>query len=81
MSEIKKEKWIKCNERLPDLEGADEYKISGRVLGFGSEGAHRFETYQIVRLHGDNKFYTDEDVCMQITHWMPLPEKPEEYKR
>lgn len=77
MSEIK---WIKCSERLPALIDKIEYKISNYVVGFGNKYVSYFETYHIVRLHEDNKFYTSEGECMQITHWFPLPNKPEGYR-
>ena len=73
--------WNESSEVLPQLIDVSGHKISLHVLGFGNEDMSRFETYHIVRLHGDNKFYTPEGMQMRITHWMPLPTMPEEYRR
>ena len=81
MSEIKEGKWIKSSNRLPALTDKGLYKISEYVLGFGAKDLSHFETYHIVRLREDNNFYTNSGEQIPITHWTPVPEKPEEYKR
>nr|DAN92983.1 MAG TPA: Protein of unknown function (DUF551) [Caudoviricetes sp.] len=57
-------KWIKCSERMPEL---DDDGYSEMVLVVGSQ-----------KLILQN--YTIEDEWqfpMEVTHWMPLPELPE----
>ena len=63
--------WIKCSDRLPEPETfQDEYIIctfDGLVM------ASWFER--------DEKIFKDAHngcIIMDITHWMPLPEPPED---
>lgn len=58
--------WIKCTERMPEL---DDDGHSEMVLVVGPKG--------IIQ---QNFLIDDEWVFpMEITHWIPLPELPEEY--
>ncbi len=58
--------WIKCSDRLPDL---DDDGYSEPVLAINKIG-----NIQVV------SFYSDEgwDFCDEITHWQPLPALPED---
>ena len=58
--------WINCNEKMPEV---DENGCSETVLVVG----HRKMILQ-------NFIYKYEwRMPMEVTHWMPLPELPEEY--
>lgn len=60
-------RWRKCSEELPTAKDANE---SGKLLGYlgGFKIAHEYH-------------WTDvRDKLYGITHWMPLPKAPEEYK-
>lgn len=58
--------WIKCTERMPEL---DDDGVSEVVLVVG--------TKKVVL----QNFAVDDKwkLPMEVTHWMPLPELPEEY--
>ena len=59
-------KWIKCTERMPELDddGASEVVL---VVGPKRVILQNFTLDDIWQLP------------MEVTHWMPLPELPEEY--
>lgn len=59
--------WIKCTERLPDL---DDKGLSETVLVVGP---NKFILQNFME-HGRWA------LKMKITHWQPLPELPEDYK-
>lgn len=59
------EKWIKCSERMPEL---DDDGYSEMVLVVGPQKI----IYQ--NLLKDNEWV----LPMEVTYWMPLPELPEE---
>lgn len=58
--------WIKCSDRLPDL---DDDGYSEPVLAINEIG-----NIQVV------SFYSDEgwDSYGEVTHWQPLPEPPKD---
>lgn len=60
-----KNPWIKCSERMPEL---DDDGHSEMVLVAGRNGSIRL-----------NCLIDDEwSLAMEITHWMPLPQPPKE---
>ena len=64
MEALKRTRWIPCSERLPEIEGWYLTVVKPENSG----------TY--VSIH---KFFAATFHCFfQITHWMPLPELPEE---
>ena len=80
---LKKPQWISVKDRLPDSAGASV--IVTAVNRFG-----QVSVFTAFQGYGDFKWYTmettkmDDDTCNMvssnwtITHWMPLPEPPEE---
>lgn len=58
-------RWIKCTERMPEL---DDDGLSERVLVVGPEKIIQ----QNFLIYGEWVF------PMDITHWMPLPDMPED---
>lgn len=56
--------WIKVTDRLPEL---DDDGYSETVVVYG----HKTISFNFLK---DNKWVTP----MDITHWMPLPDLPEE---
>ena len=62
-------RWIPCAERMPTEDDADE---KGNVLCFWTDGA--IETYQARWVEEWNSDRNHKD---KITHWRPLPPKPE----
>ena len=70
-----RDRWIPTADRLPE-EGE-------RVLAFGKMGyvqTCRYETRWVVsKRRSITAFFTDTNKKeLKATHWMPLPEKPEE---
>ena len=66
-----RDKWIKCSERLP--EPLEEVLVC--LGGMKMIDVARFDP------KFDNRFVTSSNVVFtkdNITHWMPLPEKPED---
>lgn len=75
--EAKQPKWISVKERLP------EYKTA--VLGYGLRSkkygeTDKFPAAHVVYTRGEDEgwftFWNNEYVA--VTHWMPLPQPPEE---
>jgi hypothetical protein len=65
-------KWISVKDRLPDLnEFPSGYKSSNSLLGY-DDGF-----YSIVEYTGDNIWRDEYSKMTIVTHWMPLPPKPE----
>lgn len=58
--------WINCNERMPEV---DENGCSETVLVVGKKG--------MVLLNFI--YHYKWKLPMEVTHWMPMPELPEEY--
>lgn len=72
-----KPKWIPVTERLPDMKGYDY------VLGIvnGSDTNVRFENaVEMVSYDPGSGWFMDDypNAEIRVTHWMPLPEPPEE---
>lgn len=60
--------WISVEERLPEpLE---------RVVAFDSRG-NMFTAVYISHMTGKNAWCSPLCYCGEVTHWMPLPEPPE----
>ncbi len=61
--------WISCSERMPDN--------NHDVLFFDVWGYIRIGWFSA----DDRSWFTSDDgCCMEVTHWMPLPEPPQEAK-
>ncbi|HCN5502579.1 TPA: DUF551 domain-containing protein [Escherichia coli] len=61
--------WISCSERMPDN--------NHDVLFFDVWGYIRIGWFSA----DDRSWFTSDDgCCMEVTHWMPLPEPPKEAK-
>lgn len=66
--------WIKCSERMPEKDVA--------VLCFpmGDEVTHA--SWDGKYWHQDNSWcgvcYIDDVITVEVTHWQPLPEPPQE---
>jgi hypothetical protein len=70
--------WIKCSERMPENKPwssmTDNVLIHWRLLEHSGIIVAYHSNLENVWRDGD----TGEDLNATITHWMPLPEKPEE---
>lgn len=64
-------KWISVKERLPE---ADEFVLCARTQT--SMGGTKYITPGIGKLGQGNKFSCEFD-WVNVTHWMPLPEPPQ----
>lgn len=65
-------RWIKVNEQLPE-----EGKWVLRYSPTWGVGVDRLE--MVLINNGKKYFYGDEESnCLDASHWMPLPNKPEE---
>ncbi|HGB9406197.1 TPA: DUF551 domain-containing protein [Escherichia coli] len=61
--------WISCSEQMPDN--------NHDVLFFDVWGYIRIGWFSA----DDRSWFTSDDGCrMEVTHWMPLPEPPQEVK-
>lgn len=76
--------WISVKDRLPETaeivnkNSKDEFCLSNPVLTFGRNG---LEIGMVERDGHDEIFVTlGYDIIEDVTHWMPLPEPPEEDK-
>jgi hypothetical protein len=67
---VEKSKWIKIEDELPPL----RTYVIGYVVSF--LGRPRKIVCEVF-LSKDKKWMIDNDYCI-VTHWMPLPEPPEE---
>lgn len=66
--------WISCNERMPDNDESKPIAIfTGKCLGQG----------MFVATYDDDGFfdYWEGMEIIGVTHWMPLPEPPQEFNR
>lgn len=62
-------RWISVKERLPEKKQ--------RVMVYTVQGAYRIGVFSFVGDKGAVWFKCDKS-CITVTHWMPLPEPPEE---
>lgn len=62
-------KWIKCSERMPEADVS--------VLALWNGGIQVLFVHSSTGLWDDGDFWSciDHD---EVTHWMPLPQPPEE---
>ncbi|MFG1134245.1 DUF551 domain-containing protein [Salmonella enterica] len=66
--------WISCSERMPDNDESKSIAIfTGKCLGQG----------MFVATYDDDGFfdYWEGMEIIGVTHWMPLPEPPQEVNR
>jgi len=74
--------WIKCSDRLPDLEGKPDYSCSELVIAFTIFGHVRPMYYarQMYNKTEKGRVPRWEDMQGRIesepTHWQPLPAPP-----
>ncbi|ECG8608171.1 DUF551 domain-containing protein, partial [Salmonella enterica subsp. salamae] len=75
--------WISCSERMPDR----EYVLAGDF-----SGTHYLASIPNVQVGIYADWFDDEKPCWddgdgndlhlkEVTHWMPLPEPPQEVKQ
>ncbi|HDY6642984.1 TPA: DUF551 domain-containing protein [Escherichia coli] len=65
--------WISCSERMPEETG-DIIVVSDGIVMSGISYSHR-DGFYIAALE-----YDDDEPIDGVTHWMPLPEPPQEAK-
>lgn len=71
-------RWISVEERLPEkLNGNYQLYLTKEVIGFGGECIH-IGRFKIYKFDGRRTFFDGSIFRDDITHWMPLPEPPEE---
>ena len=63
------QKWIPVEERLPKPK--ELVLCRWRKVGYG--GVYGFATYQ-----HDDVWYVSNEGMPEVTHWMPLPDRPKE---
>lgn len=66
---LERTRWIPCSERMPETNGKD---VSYLVY------VPSFEAVDIADYHPDVDEWTFMCLPVTVTHWMPLPEPPEE---
>lgn len=82
MPETTKPGWISVKERFPDEELKKFRDLNGLKNGIGhinvlgSIGKHTLKN--TVEYDGKNFWYEGRWMNSELTHWMPLPEPPEE---
>lgn len=72
------EKWIPCNERLP--QHTDEYNVT---VGVASEFGYfeKVTTLRFERIKGkDPRWVTPKNEVYHVIAWMPLPDPYEEIR-
>jgi hypothetical protein len=67
---VEKSKWIKIEDELPPL----RTYVIGNVVNFGKRKKFVSEVY----FSTDQDWIIDQYDKCTVTHWMPLPEPPEE---
>ena len=83
-AEVLRDQWFSVKDRLPEAaetvnkDSQDEFRLSNSVLAFGNNG------FAIAMVERDeyHEIFVDMDgnYISEVTHWMPLPEPPEEVK-
>ncbi|HBA8733158.1 TPA: DUF551 domain-containing protein [Escherichia coli] len=72
--------WISCSERMPEeTDDHDLLVVSGGLVLVGICYARRGGFYISALEHDDDNPYGGQIGC--VTHWMPLPEPPQEVNR
>ena len=73
------DKWISVEDGLPDVGGKD-YSTSDRVLCFQDKYGVEIGYYQkgSITYGLPSEFLDLESRHIDVTHWMPLPEPPNE---
>ncbi len=66
--------WIRCSERMPEETG-DIIVVSDGIVMSGISYSRR-DGFYIAALE-----YDDDEPIGGVTHWMPLPEPPQEVNR
>ena len=61
---VEAKRWIPVTERLPEQ--------SGWLLTFGQQ-----RKTAVVYFSCDECWYDDDDYDIEVTHWMPMPQAPE----
>jgi hypothetical protein len=62
-------KWIQIKERFPE--------IGERVLVYAKNGVHGGHEIDI-QYRQCKEYWNEQGLFCTITHWMPLPEKPDD---
>lgn len=71
-------KWIGVEDRLPDaLNENNQMILTEEVIGFDGECCFVGQ-FRIFKFDGSADFAVDLGIKADVTHWMPLPEPPEE---
>ena len=71
-------KWISVEERLPEkLNENNQMYITEEVIGFNGECAY-IGQYKVYKYDGYCTFFDGNYFRDDVTHWMPLPEPPED---
>ena len=81
-AEVLRGMWISVKDRLPETaeiyneKSSEEFRLSNPVLTFGKKG---FAVAMVVRDANQESFIDlDGYHISDVTHWMPLPEPPED---
>lgn len=81
-ADVMRNQWISVKERMPktvetiNKNSEDEFSLSSPVLTFGKNG---FAIAMVERDEHHEIFVSlDLDAIAEVTHWMPLPEPPED---
>ena len=76
--ESKQQKWISVDERMPEkLNENNQVCLSEYVIGFDGE-RYCVGQFKVYKYDGSCTFFDGYEFTDKITHWMPLPEQPEE---
>ncbi|HHL8702005.1 TPA: DUF551 domain-containing protein [Escherichia coli] len=73
-SPVTPDAWISCSERMPEETG-DIIVVSDGIVMSGISYSRR-DGFYIAALE-----YDDDELIGGVTHWMPLPEPPQEVNR
>lgn len=68
-----KRRWIPCSVRLPEV---DDYYLC--VYHFDGHKKKRITTFFCYATDPNPHFQDENHYGLKVTHWMPLPELPEE---
>ena len=76
--EAAKPRWISVKERLPEkLNENNQVYLSEEVIGFDGECAY-IGQFKVYKYDGHKTFFDGNCFREDVTHWMPLPEPPED---